>query len=214
VWEPWFVDHVVASFPPHLTAGYQPGRAKKRVVIAAPNINLIKTCHVPMLIAEQAWRRRPELIDRVLVTNAIQFRRRVHFEHFVGALDIAKAKADDGAPVMSFEGRHRLPWLMAEHGDVLVDHMWLPSPTYLHYDSLALGYPIVHNVLELREAGCGYYYSGFDALDGARALIKAMSEYDADHGRRAADRFLSSRRATNPINVAAHVTALDLLMKE
>lgn len=207
VWEPWFIDMMTAAFPPGLAVGYRPGRERKRVAVMEPNINIVKTCHVPMLITELAYRQRPDLIDRVLVTNAIHLRERTPFKQFAAALDITRAKADDDHPVMSFEPRFNTPWFLSAHADVLVSHQWISTPVYLHMDAMWLGFPIVHNV----EGMPGYRYRGWNAEEGARALIRAMTEYDGYYReeRDNARRFLAQRLATAPHNVAAHAKALE-----
>lgn len=206
IWEPIFVDATIAAFPSTLTPGYHPGRARKRVVILEPNINLVKTCHIPMVIAERAWRARPDLIDRVLVTNAIHLRSHLSFSTLAKSLDIAHALGADGKPVISFEGRYNTPWLMAAHGDVVVSHQWVDTPTYLHYDLLHMGYPLVHNVSGMP----GYYYHGFNARAGGESLVAALLAHDEHVDEYAAARasFLRVRRATAQINVDAHAWAL------
>jgi hypothetical protein len=209
VWEPIFLDHTIAAFPPTLAAGYQPGRPRKRIVILEPNLNLVKTCHIPVVIAERAWRERPELIERVLVTNAIHLRSHLSFATFAKSLDIAHARAEDGQPVVSFEGRYNTPWFLSAHADVVVSHQWIDTPTYLHYDALHMGYPLVHNVTGMP----GYFYRGFNAHDGGRKLVEAMTEDGRDGHRQQrhaeASAFLAKRRATSPANVEAHARALE-----
>lgn len=223
VWSPCFVDAATESCPRvGLPTGYQPGRARKRVVILEPNIQMIKTCHIPMLCAEAAWRKRPELIESVLVTNAIggacgkhrDLRERVVFGAFARNLDICKARASDGQPVCSFEGRYNTPWIMAAHGDVVVSHQWISVPNYLLFDLMHLGYPIVHNVPELEQAGVGYFYEGFDANAGGEALIKAIEWHDRRGHPQEYDRaFLRTVDAVASANVEAHASALEDLCR-
>ncbi len=211
VWTPFFVDWQTSQFPPGLKSGYQPGRTKKRVAIMEPNIQFVKTCHIPMLIAENAWRARPDLIETVLVGSSIQMRGRLAFETFVGALDVAKAIGADGLPVMTFEPRYRAPWYLSQWADVVVSHQWIQVPNYLHYDCLHMGYPLVHNVPGMP----GYEYEGFDAHGGALALVRAMTEHDArsDDYRHTTRGFLRGVLATNPVNIEAHVRALAEVMR-
>lgn len=208
IWDPCFVDAMVARFPPGLPRGYQPGRKKKRIAILEPNINLIKTCHVPMLIAERAWRARPDLIDRVLVTNAIHLRDHLSFATFAKGLDLAHALADDGAPVISFEPRYAAPWFLSAHADILISHQWIATPNYAHYDALHLGFPLVHNAVGVGMPG--YTYHGFDAIEGGRALTAALTHHDDEHERysRAAAEFLATRRVTSQENIDVHAWAM------
>ncbi len=213
VWGPCFVDEAVKGFPAAgLVAGYQPGRVKKRLVSFEPCINLIKTCHIPMLIAEAAWRERQDLIDTVYITNAEHLRDRLAFRTFANALDICHAKSEDGHPVCSFEGRWNTPYFMAAHGDVCVSHQWVAVPNYCHYDLLHLGYPIVHNVHGMP----GYFYDGFDAIAGGLALIEAMTEHDGVERqaqyKRHCDRFLGKHLFSALDNIDAHCRAIANLM--
>ncbi len=227
IWASCFVDQMTAAFPlleatcsdgsierhTFPTPGYRPGRAKKRIAILEPNINLIKTSHVPILIAEQAFRRHPQKIDRVLVACSEHLKTHAGFATFVGALDLQKTLADDGHPVISFEGRRNTAWFLSANADVVISHQ-MPGFTwanYSHYDALYLGYPIVHNVPEMRKAGVGYFYEGFNAIEGADALRTCLETYDSyyDQKRAAANAFLATRLATSPANVETHRAAVE-----
>ncbi len=211
IWDPCFVNEACEPlWNVGLTPGYVPGRAKKRLVQFEPSINTIKTCHYPALIMEAAFRKRPELIEQAMITNSVHLRNHLSFETFVGALDIAKPPPGGGMPIMSFEARYNTPWFMSAHGDVVVSHQWVTVPNYSHYDLLWLRYPLVHNVPALRDAGVGYYYEGFNAIDGGDALIRAMTEHDArrEEYNDAADLFLDGVMALAPENVKAHNDAL------
>lgn len=212
IWHPAFVDQMVNMFPRTMRAGYVPGRAKKRIAIFEPNINLVKTCHISMLIAEEAYRRDPSRIDRVMVMNSEHMKEREAFKTFIANLDIFHAKAEsDGLPVISFEPRFNTPWVMSAHGDVVISHQWITAANYSHYDLLHLGYPIVHNVPEMEDAGVGYYYRGFDAIEGAARLRECLRDHD-DHNRGEynanARAFLRTRIATTPENIEAHARAV------
>ncbi len=226
IWLPYFVDQITDTFqrveatrsdgsiahhaiPP---IGYQPGRVKKRIAILEPNINFVKTAHIPMLIAEEAFRRAPDLIEHVMVTNALHLKTHLGFSTFIGNLDLQNTPAADGRPMISFEGRQNTPYFMSQNADAVISHQWISVPNYSHYDLIHLGYPIVHNVPELHDAGVGYYYEGFDALEGATMLEACLrwhdtsiGEWDRENGRR----FLGTRLATSRENVEAHARAIE-----
>ena len=214
IWESYFVDEINDALPVGGKSGYVPGRERKRVAILEPNINWVKTAHVPMLVAELAYRKRPDLFEHVMVTNAEHLRERLPFSTFANALDICRSKAPDGAPMCSFEGRWSTPVFMAKHADVVVSHGWIDTPTYLHYDLIHLGYPLVHNISELRDAGVGYHYPYFDSRVGGSELVRAMSEHDAslDEYEARSRAYLETRKATSPVNVKAHTDALAQVM--
>ncbi len=210
VWSPMFVDQSLSCFPANLPRKYDPSRATGRVAVYEPNINWAKTCHVPMLVAERAYRKRPDLVRRVMVTNAIHMRERLPFTTFANALDIQHVLAADGAPIVSFEPRYQTPWFTAAHADVVVSHQWLDTPTYLHYDVLHMGWPLVHNITGMP----GYFYPGFDAGAGGDALVRAMSASEEGHAEYVAQArtFVASRLADAPKNIEAHDRALRELM--
>ncbi len=206
VWEPIFIEAMSAALmrTSKIDSRYKPGREKKRIIVAEPNINWCKVAHLPMLIVEHAWRERPDLIDMVMVTNSEHMKERLTFKTFAKALDVVNAKTADGHHVMSFEARYNLAWLLGVHGDVLVSHCWIDTPNYLHMDTLFLGFPLVHNISELRDAGVGYWYPKFDAKAGAVALIEAMTDENCG----ASQAYLETKRATWPANIEAHRAAL------
>lgn len=209
IWEPLFVDAAVREFPEGLAFGYQPGRASKRIAIFEPNIGIVKMCAIPMLVCEHAYRRRPDLIERVFVTNAAAIKGHLTFATFAGNLDIVRAKGEDGRSRCSFEGRFNTPWFLAAHADVVVSHQWENGLNYAYYDALHGGYPLIHNS-DLLPEGVGYRYRGFDARDGGDVLAAALLTHDARHEeyRAAASGFLATVHALAPANMRAHGAAL------
>jgi len=208
IWDPCFVEATLREFPDGLTFGYQPGREKKRVCVFEPNMNIVKTSTIPMLVCENAYRRRPDLLGDVYVTNAEHLKKHLTFAKFAANLDIVR----DG--LCSFEARYNTPWFLAKHGDVVVSHQWENGLNYAYYDTLYGGYPLVHNS-ELLPDGVGYRYHGFDAQVGGAALIDALQRHDArvaDYSQRAKD-FLGTVRATAPANIEAHERALSALFE-
>lgn len=203
LWDPFFVDATVREFPPGLKFGYLPGRDQKRIGIFEPNVNIVKTCILPLCICEAAYRRRPELVGDVYATCALELKEHLTFKHFALNLDIVK----DGRA--SFEDRHKAPWFLAKFVDVVVAHQWENALNFAYYDALHGGYPLVHNS-ELLPDGIGYSYLDFDVQDGASALLEVLALHDEDcagYARRAAS-FLDGLKPDHPRNVAAHERAL------
>ncbi len=211
IWHPAFCDQMTNMFPSSFEIGYKPGRAKKRIAILEPNINLVKTCHIPMLIAEDAFRRDPSRIEVVLVSNAERLKGFQAFATFIANLNLFHAKADDGLSMISFEPRFNTPWFLSKHADIVISHQWIAVANYSHYDALHLGYPIVHNVPEMADAGVGYYYPKFEAVAGATQLLECIATYDdeRDMHRAAGRAFLNTRIATSRANIAAHRAAVE-----
>lgn len=214
IWEPTFIDAAVAELAKDqatagLSFGYKPGRMKKRISIFEPNLNIIKNCVFALMVAEMAFRRRPDLIEHVWCTNSLDMIKLPMFESFVWSLDLQRNKGTDGNPVVTFDGRYNLPFWLSKSTDVVLAWQHECGLNYAYYDALYGGYPFVHNS-DLLPEGVGYRYEGFNATDGGNVLVSALLTHDQRHDeyRRAADAFLATRRTSYPANVEAHERAL------
>lgn len=169
IWSPLFVDARVrqtgAAF------GYRPGRRPWRIGVMEPNITVMKTSHVPMLVSEAAYRQAPEALRAVYVTNGWPHRDDRHFSGFTMALRAAQAG------VMTLEPRFVSADFLANHCDAVVTHQWENGLNYLYYEVLYGGYPLIHNSPFLR--GVGYHYEDFEVEAGGAALLRAHREHDA-----------------------------------
>ncbi len=196
LWAPDFIDSRQEALSGGF--GYRPGRPAWRIGILEPNITVMKTAHLPMLACEAAWRRRPDAVEAVLVSNTFQHKDHPHFNSFAGALDIVKAG------VMSFEMRFVSADFLANHCDAVVTHHWENGLNYLYYEVLHGGYPLIHNSPWLRD--CGYYYPDFAAEEAAGALLDAFATHDERlQEYRAAVAALTARLApASPDNIALH----------
>ncbi len=168
VWQSLFLEARLSGLQKPF--GYQSGAGKKRIGILDPNITVMKTSHMPMLVCEAAYRQRPELFQAIYITNAIQFMQNAHFNSFAARLEIVKNN------IATVEERYITADFLANHADAVVTHHWENGLNYLYYDVLYGGYPLVHNSEFLRDVG--YYYESFDADSGGEALIRALTEHD------------------------------------
>lgn len=202
LWDPFFLEQTLAELPPELAFGYRPGARAKRVGIFEPNMDVVKTSVYPMLVAEQAYRAAPELVSEVYVTNSVQLKEHLTFQHFCNTLDIVRDR------VASFEARFNTPYFLARFADVVVTHQWENGLNNLYFDALHGRYPLVHNSPFLGDAG--YRYDGFDAAGGGRALVYALRSHDAvlDRYRESADRVLGAARLDHAANHAAYTDPL------
>jgi Protein of unknown function (DUF2827) len=68
VWDPALIETQTNPLPAQ--GCYEPGQEPKRLVVMEPNLNVVKFCLYPVLIAEEAFRRSPDRIAGIEVTNA------------------------------------------------------------------------------------------------------------------------------------------------
>lgn len=210
IWEPTFIDAAIREFPEELSWGYKPGRAKKRLAVYEPNISVLKNSIMPLLVVENAFRLRPDLVDHVWITNTEEMRTREMFVNLAWQCDLQRfKKPGENVPFVSFEGRFNLPYWLAKSTDVVVSWQWENGLNYAYYDALYGGYPFVHNS-KLLPKGVGYYYEGFDCIEGGRILASVLLTHDAHHEeyQEKAKAFLQTVRVTHQANIDAHEMAL------
>ena len=170
VWSPMFLADRVEGMP---NAGeYRPREDAKRLSVMEPNINIVKFCLYPALIAELVYRRRPESIAVLQVTNAEQIARgSLEFISLMNQLDIVR----DHKAV--FLGRHETPVFLAENTDIVISHQLENPLNYFYLEVCWQGYALVHNAHLC--ADLGYYYRGNDVEEGAGRVIEAIETHDA-----------------------------------
>ncbi len=165
IWSPMFIDRFAGP-----DFGYKPGRKAWRVGVMDPNITVMKTSHMPMLVCEAAFRARPEAFEAFYIANGQAHRDNPHFASFTTSLTSARAGR------LTLEPRFIGPMFLKDHCDALVTHQWENALNYLYWEALYGGYPLIHNSPLLE--GLGYFYADFDAQAGADALLTAHERHD------------------------------------
>ena len=168
IWSPLLIETSDADILQRF--GYRKTSDPWRIGVMDPNITVMKTSHLPMLVCEAAFRRRREAFKAMFITNTIQFRERTHFKSFALSLQASRAG------VMTVEERFVGPHFIANHCDAIVTHHWENGLNYLYYEVLFGGYPLIHNSQFLKDYG--YYYKDFDAESGADALLRAYADHN------------------------------------
>ena len=208
IWHPRFVEQRIAEVSAHgLGYGYeshQPRRQPRRqphtqsdtdtprsglrVAIFEPNISVVKTSSMPMLICDEAYRADRTSVASMHVLNTLHMKDHLTMLHLANSLDLVRQHK------ATFYGRHDIVGFMAEHADAVVSHQWQNDQNYMHLDVLYGDYPLIHNSPWLRDAG--YYYPGFDAQEGGRQLLAAARDHEAN----LADYRSRSKRVFDAIN--------------
>ena len=190
----WTSDFIVKRTRDVLDAGLafglQPGmtawpRGGMRTAMFEPNIAVVKTSVIPMLICDVAARREPDAVAAMTVLNSVQLSENLTFSYLANSLDLVKSGR------AWFEHRHDFAGFMAQHGDAVVSHQWRNETNYLYYDALWGGYPLIHNSAWTREVG--YYYPDFEVAEGAAQLLNAYHNHlpNLEPYRRRAHSFLA-----------------------
>lgn len=165
IWSPLVLNKTVGD-----QFGYRRGHTAWRIGIMDPNITVMKTSHLPMLVCEAAYRRQPQSFKAVYVANGVAHREVTHFASFARSLTIVQAG------VMTFEPRFIGGIFLRDHCDAVVTHQWENALNYVYWEALYGGYPLIHNSPLLE--GAGYRYGDFDAHDGGDRLRDAINGHD------------------------------------
>ncbi|CAN5842223.1 DUF2827 domain-containing protein [soil metagenome] len=200
VWSPVFLEERTRSLP---SAGtYQPHAGPRRLSVLEPNHDIVKFCLYPTLIAEEAYRARPDAIAMLQVTNAERIaKENPDFIALMNQLDIVREHK------AVFLGRHETPRFLAENTDIVVSHQLENPLNYLYLEVCWQGYALVHNAHLC--ADLGYYYEGNDASAGAAQVIKAIDMHDGQAGAyRERQRALIDRYLPGNATITATYSAL------
>lgn len=183
-------------------------KKSRRISSFEPNISIFKNSFTDILIAEQAYRIRPDLIEHVYMCNTYNIKDHPTFFNFIGRTHLVK----NG--VMSVEKRFAMPLFLSEYTDIVLSTQWENGLNYAYNDALYGGYPFIHNS-KLLPKGVGYYYDQFDAFEGARVLIDVIENHDKYHDAyvQRANEYLDSLHPHNPINLAVYELELKRLFE-
>jgi hypothetical protein len=169
IWHPCVLERLSA----HFGAPPAPEPAMPwRLGVFDPTVNVVKTFHIPLLVCEEAYRTRPDLVGPVLLFGALRLKPNIHFQEFCGMLDLAPAGR------IFAEDRHPFAQVMGRHIDAVVTHQWENDLNYLYWDTLHLGYPLIHNSAPIK--GAGYYFPDFDTRTGGAVLTEALAGHAAN----------------------------------
>jgi hypothetical protein len=136
-----------------------------------PNNDIVKFCMYPAFIAEEAYRRRPQDIEILQVTNADRLARESkEFIAVMNQLDIVRQHK------AVFLGRFDTPQFLSQMSDVVISHQIENALNYFYFDVCWQGYPLVHNAYMCSDLG--YYYEGNDVQAGCGRLLEVLSTHD------------------------------------
>jgi len=166
IWEPLFFDEKCKEFDGD--PRWSPEKNVKKIAIHEPNINIIKNCIVPLSIAAIANKRDPELIEKVYSLNTDKMKENKAFIEYVESINMVEKG--------SFDSRRSTPFMVCTGvmGTSVLHHTF-NGLNYLTLEMLRLGYPVVHNSEEMKDAG--YFYSGINSEEGADQLELAINTH-------------------------------------
>ena len=152
---------------------YNPTKEKKVIGIMEPNLNTVKTCVIPILVAEESYRSETgkEKIEKLMITNAKDvLSKNPSFTSMIKSLDIFKDNK------ISVEHRYQTSFVVSQFIDIVVSHQIMNPLNYLYLDVAYMGYPVLHNAPYCKDVG--YYFNESDTRDGAKMLNWILENHD------------------------------------
>lgn len=199
IWSPLFLQtQIDLSQRNGHSFGFQPKKSGWRIAIFEPNISVVKCSFIPMLLCDQAYREKREAVDLMMVMNTFHMKDHPTFNRLALNLDLTRDSKASYEPRLSF-----VDCMAQQKMDAVVAHQWECGLNYAYYDTLYGGYPLIHNSEFLQAADMGFYYPGFEAIQGAKALLSAWEQepgyWDKYRGRAAV--YLQKLAPQHPANV-------------
>ncbi|MFP3277900.1 MAG: DUF2827 family protein, partial [Paraburkholderia sp.] len=114
LWSPLVLDREMARLRPGQRFEYQPSKRRWRAGIFEPNICMVKTSFIPMLVCEIAHRENANILEQVSVYNTFHLKEHAGFNNFASHLDIVRHG------IATFEGRFPFVEAVINHVDVIV----------------------------------------------------------------------------------------------
>ena len=206
VWSSFFIDKIIETGQLTNNGYYQPSENKK-ISILEPNLNVVKYCMYPLLIAENLYRGDKTLFDHIYVTNSDRIKTNKYFVKLMNHLDIIKEKKT------SFESRYMTPFFLSKYTDVVLSHQWENPLNYAYLDTLYLNYPLVHNAEIIKDGG--YYYPNSNVDIGSEQLKYALTEHDKniDEYNFKNKKILNRYSVDNQMNIEEYDFLIDNLFK-
>jgi hypothetical protein len=205
IWSPILVDGYSNDLSTDFA--YKPGAKRWRVGILEPNLCSTKSCHIPLLIADQAHRKNSAMIETALVFNTMAIKEHASFINFAKSLDLV----DQG--IATFEGRLPIHMILGQLVDAVISHQWLNDENHLYYEALHGSFPLIHNSDYLDD--CGYRYDTFDCVAGGLSFLQAFHEHDLnlENYKKSASKFLNTLRPDSPQIVEAYAQRIKEILE-
>lgn len=151
---------------------YNPNKEKKMLGVMEPNLNVVKFCLLPIMIAEESYRTDigKEKIHKMMISNSDKLVQHNGFMSLIKTFDMYKDNK------LTSEKRYQTAYLVTQYIDILICHQILNPLNYIYLDLAYMGYPVLHNAHMCKDVG--YYYEGSSTVDGAKQLNWILEHHD------------------------------------
>lgn len=148
-------------------------RSERKLSVMEPNLNVVKFSMIPLMIAEQVYRNHGEgAFKQIYIGSGQKILKNEYYKKMIAHFDLVR----QNPPLVKYVGRYPVTTFLAEETDIVISHQWENPLNYAYLDAMYLNYPIIHNADYVKDGG--YYYSGFNVLEGAELLEDVLQNHD------------------------------------
>jgi hypothetical protein len=153
---------------------YDPSRTQKTLGVLEPNLNIVKYCLIPTMIAEESYRTPigKEKIEGMMITNGQEISKHKSFLSVIRTFDLYK----DGK--IWADSRYQTAFIVSQWLDIVISHQILNPLNYLYLDAAYMGFPVLHNAHLCKDVG--YYYEGSDTVAASKKLNWILENHDSN----------------------------------
>lgn len=177
IWDPMFIefDKKILKKAGRQYPEYKPKPiTEKKISVMEPNLNVVKYALIPILIAEEVYRKAKNnnSFKQIWIAGGRKLLKNKYFVGMMSRLDMVKEKD----PLIKFVPRYPVSTILAQETDIVLSHQWTNPLNYSYLDAMYFGYPLVHNADMIKDAG--YYYDDFNISNGVKQLELALKSHD------------------------------------
>ncbi len=174
IWEPSFIQDKIRELKKKNLNPLFRNEAVKKVCVFEPNLNMLKTCFVPIMICERLETEKPDHLESINIFCSDKIRERKYFEAYMKRLNLLNKK-----DFCYFNGRWGSLNALSKFGSTIITHQTDNEYNFATFEQLYMGLPVIHNCPSL--SGVGYYYPDNNITMGANQLYSATINHNKEH---------------------------------
>ena len=141
---------------------------KVSLLIAEPNVSIHKNAFVPICIAEHYNHNNKDRLMNTYVLSGDVIKKSNSFKNFFEIFDIFKQNKIELYPRCNYFNILSQILNIKNSFPIVVSHQLLNDLNFIHFETLYLGWPLIHNCPRLKNVG--YYYPEHDIEKGSELI--------------------------------------------
>lgn len=165
IWKP---DNIILK--PYSQIDYDKCK-EKNIFIVEPNINLLKTGLIPIMIVNELWKKNPNSFNKLYIVSANMYNKNEYFnKELLPKIEILNSKYNKAY----FCPRANINDILIKPS-ILLTHQENLDLNYIYLEAMYLKIQWVHNSPSFKQTK--YYYEDKNIFDGVNKLELALSDW-------------------------------------